>query len=220
MNFDSFRLYFQQLISVFQLIKLSVKHKKDFLIVETYSFNEASKVGEFTFTPKIFFALGAFLTFVVVTVTVAVIQFTPLGYALLSHQKHPMEEQFMDIAQRILVLSDSLEVSNQQLEQFKSVIRGTEDYQLAYKNGVVYDQEFTYPESDVYLAGVDQLEAEFYSALNEDIEPISTNHAFVTENTPLRSNSQDVGISSLTRLSSNTQIKHQIPFKFDTKTRK
>lgn len=129
---NSINLFFQQVRSIFKLIVLSFKHKKDFLIVETYSFNEASKIGEFTFSPRVFFMLGGASGVILIALTVVIIQFTPLGFALLSHQKHPMENDFAQIAERIQVLSDSLASSNQQIELFKTAFRGTEGRELAY----------------------------------------------------------------------------------------
>jgi len=129
---NSIKLFFQQVRSILKLIVLSFKYKKDFLIVETYSFNEASKIGEFTFTPRVFFMLGGVSGVILILLTVVIIQFTPLGFALLSHQKHPMEDDFAQIAERIQILSDSLTTSNHQLELFITAFRGLEGRELAY----------------------------------------------------------------------------------------
>ncbi len=120
---NTIRLFTQQLKSVFQLLIVSVKHKKDFLIFETYSFNEARKIGEFTFSPSMIFVIGGLAGSLLVMFTMLIIQVTPIGYALLSHQKHPLEDDFTLVAQRVQVLSDSLSSSNYQLEQFKLALR-------------------------------------------------------------------------------------------------
>jgi hypothetical protein len=130
---NSTKLFFQQVKSIIKLIVLSFKHKKDFLILETYSFNEASKIGEFTFSPKVFFILGGFSSVILVALTIVIIQLTPIGYVLLSHQKHPLENDFAQIAERLQVLSDSLATSHHQLELFKTAFLGSEGRQLAYR---------------------------------------------------------------------------------------
>lgn len=131
MLFASINLFFQQVKSVVSFLILQFKYKKDFLIVETYSFKEASKVGEFSFNPRVFLFIASFFGFLTVFLTVLVIQNTPLGYNLLSHQKHPMEDEFIQIAHRLKILSDSLQTVDTQIESFKTALRNSDGVQLA-----------------------------------------------------------------------------------------
>lgn len=127
MLFASINLFYQQVKSVVSFLILQFKYKKDFLIVETHSIKEASKVGEFSFKPGVFLIVASFFGFLIALLTVLVIQVTPLGYTLLSNQKHPKEEEFVQIANRLKILSDSLQSFDSHIESFKSVLRNSDD---------------------------------------------------------------------------------------------
>jgi hypothetical protein len=188
---------------------LSFKHKKDFLIVETYSFSEASKIGEFTFSPRVFIALGGFVGVLIVAITILIIQTTPLGYALLSHQKHPLEADFVQIAHRIQILSDSLESSNHQLEQFKSVIRDLDGVQLAYKDIPLESDESFATNSELIAT----FKSDFFIEDNLLLYPEegSTNASTYFIAT-LSKNIVDSGLSA-----NISQTNFSVPFRLDTK---
>jgi hypothetical protein len=130
MLFASINLFYQQVKSVVSFLILQFKYKKDFLIVETHSIKEASKVGEFSFKPGVFLFVVSFFGFLIVLLTVLVIQVTPLGYTLLSNQNHPKEEEFVQIAYRLKILSDSLQSFDSHIESFKAVLRNPDDIPL------------------------------------------------------------------------------------------
>jgi hypothetical protein len=177
MRLNSLYLFFQQVKNVFSFLFLQFKYKKDFLIVETYSFKEASKVGEFSFNPRVFILIAGFFGFLTVILTLLVIQVTPLGHTLLSHQKHPMEDEFIQIAHRLKILSDSLQTVDTHIESFKSAIRNSDGLPLAINR--VASQSNTELEMDIALNDSEILYLESMLDTNQISEASSINQAWI-----------------------------------------
>jgi hypothetical protein len=64
--------------------------------------------------------------FVVIT-TIALLHYSPLGFYLLSHQKHPLEAEFAQVAQRIVAVNDSLIANSIQFEQLVAILKSESD---------------------------------------------------------------------------------------------
>lgn len=135
MSWKDIQIAFGQIKSIIKMLLVSVRYRKDFLIIETYSYNEAKKIGDFTFKPKVFFFLAGFTGVIISAITIAILYFSPIGYVVLSHQKHPMEDDLIQIAQRLQAVTDSLNANSMQFEDLKNVIRSNANSPLAVSDG-------------------------------------------------------------------------------------
>jgi len=124
---DKFSMVFKQVENIITFFKLALRHRKDFIILDTYAVSEASKIGEFTFRPAILLNLLIVVVAFVIVTTVALLHYSPLGFYLLSQQKHPLEAEFAQVAQRIVAVNDSLIANSIQFEQLVAILKSESD---------------------------------------------------------------------------------------------
>jgi len=124
---DKFSMIFKQVENIITFFKLAFRHRKDFIILDTYAVSEASKIGEFTFRPVILINLLVVVVAFVIVTTVALLHYSPLGFYLLSQQKHPLEAEFAQVAQRIVAVNDSLIANSIQFEQLVAILKSESD---------------------------------------------------------------------------------------------